>query len=88
MDELRNLLIPGSSDRRTNLDFFALNIQRAKDHGLLTTTKYANHWGDYFLFEKTFPLSVVAENFETGFSDVIMRNTNVIGLQENIFLLR
>lgn len=34
IDELRNLLIPGAEDRRTNLDLFALNIQRGFDHGL------------------------------------------------------
>ena len=34
INELRNLLIPGPNQRRTNLDLFTLNIQRGFDHGL------------------------------------------------------
>ena len=41
--------------------------------------------GDNFWFEKEYPLSIVAEIFSTNFSDIVMRNTNIIGIQENVF---
>ena len=34
IDEIRNLLIQGPSNRNVNLDLYALNVQRAKDHGI------------------------------------------------------
>lgn len=34
IDEIRNLLIQGPAHRHINLDLYALNIQRAKDHGI------------------------------------------------------
>ena len=45
VNQLRNLLIPGPSDRVTNLDLFALNIQRAKDHGLPNYNEVRKSYG-------------------------------------------
>ena len=34
IDEVRNLLITGPESRHINMDLYALNIQRARDHGI------------------------------------------------------
>lgn len=41
--------------------------------------------GDRFWFENDYPASVISEIISTTFSEVIMRNTGVTNLQENIF---
>lgn len=41
--------------------------------------------GDSFWYERDYPLSIIDEIDETFLSNVIMRNTPLVGLQENVF---
>lgn len=149
IDEVRNLLIT-APDAKINMDLYALNVQRARDHGLekfnymrmayglpsltsfqhmtgetqrsaLLQNFYGNinqvdPWvgvlnekpaeggilgetagrivgsslkrvrdGDSFWYEKILPVDLLEEVKRTSLAEVIMRNTRVLELQEDIF---
>lgn len=44
--------------------------------------------GDRFWYEKDYPGSVAAEISSTTLSEIIMRNTGITDLQENVFFIK